>query len=57
MGWIEIPHGTLIVAMETGPLTEEAAPFPKIVVTLLSLLCKIKFNVEFAPFFRPIEIK
>ena len=36
MGLMEIPIGPLIVAMETGPLTEEADPFPKIFVTLIS---------------------
>ena len=34
MGWIEIPQGLLIVAMETGPSIEVEDPFPKIVVTL-----------------------
>ena len=36
MGWIEIPIGWLIVAMETGPLIEVADPFPNMVVTLLT---------------------
>ena len=36
MGWIEIPWGLLIVAMETGPSIELADPFPKMVVTLLT---------------------
>ena len=37
MGLMDIPTGVLIVAMETGPLIEVAAPFPKMVVTLLTL--------------------
>ena len=36
MGWVEIPKGPLIVAMETGPSTEVADPFPNAVVTLLT---------------------
>ena len=43
MGWTEIPQGPLIVAMEIGPLIEDAAPFPNIVVTLLTFIIWIKF--------------
>ena len=43
MGWIEIPLGLAIVAIETGPLTEVADPFPKIVVTLSTDLYILEF--------------
>ena len=47
MGWIEIPLGLLIVATETGPLIEDADPFPKIVVTLLTLFNQYLLNLNF----------
>ena len=44
MGWIEIPWGPSMVAMETGPSTEVADPFPNIVVTLLTICLLLGWN-------------
>ena len=54
MGWIEIPQGPLIVATETGPSTEVADPFPKMVVILLTILIE---NCWFVVFFGEKKIR